>query len=406
MLRTVFLCLVLGVASVGLGQPTSPGQESLQPQRSVDYTRRALPRGVPGAVPTREAIPYSGYARAPVAFTLRSSGADSWTDLPPEVVNRLSNLRKAILHLRAAGEDDAAKKIEEKTEKLEKREHLLQAAIHLSAAGFDDEAQELREFIEKSELAGNPALPQSSVQVTPVQPAKPARGVTPMVFEILGFEAPPETLRGLGFDLSKLSSADASMVDRRPARRTPFSVLPKDHAVLKSLILPKDHAVVNRLKGIKNDKRVHVLFSPKLMAIDGTPARMQIGGLTPVPNSEGKVPGYAFCGTEINLLPRLLSNGKIRLNVQIKHSQPDPGRPPSKGTPSGTTLPPIRTRKIDTTVEIAPDQILILGGLVEKRSPETTVAAKSTSGGSPTKQADEVATVFVVIPSVAVNRPK
>ena len=111
-----------------------------------------------------------------------------------------------------------------------------------------------------------------------------------------------------------------------------------------------------------------VLSEPTLVAISGRPAYFLAGGEFPmlVPQSLGSVTiRFKEFGTRVDMVPLVLGNGNIRLEVRPQVSELDDTR---SVTVSGIEIPALRTREVETAVEMRAGQTLALAGLVQKRS--------------------------------------
>ena len=111
-----------------------------------------------------------------------------------------------------------------------------------------------------------------------------------------------------------------------------------------------------------------VLSEPTLVAISGRPAYFLAGGEFPilVPGALGNVTiRFKEFGTRVDMVPLVLGNGNIRLEVRPQVSELDDTR---SVTVTGIEIPAIRTREVETAVEMRAGQTLALAGLVQKRS--------------------------------------
>src|SRR5262249_53913336 len=97
----------------------------------------------------------------------------------------------------------------------------------------------------------------------------------------------------------------------------------------------------------------------------GRPASFLSGGeqAIPVPAGLGQV-GVQFeeFGTRVNLLPIVLGNGKIHLEIEPEVSNLDAA---AGTTIQGTIVPGRVVNRITTTVELEPGQTFVLGGLIQ-----------------------------------------
>lgn len=112
---------------------------------------------------------------------------------------------------------------------------------------------------------------------------------------------------------------------------------------------------------------VKVLAEPTLVTVSGRPASFSSGGEFPilVPQSLGTVSiEYRQFGTRVDFVPIVLGNGRVRLEVRPQVSEVDPAR---SVTINNTNVPGLRTRWVDTGVEMQAGQTLALAGLIQNQ---------------------------------------
>ena len=111
-----------------------------------------------------------------------------------------------------------------------------------------------------------------------------------------------------------------------------------------------------------------VVAEPTLVTISGRPASFNDGGEIPIlePGGLGTTTiDWKKFGTQVDFVPIVLGNGRIRLEVRPRVSQLDysigvtiPG--------TTTTTPGLDVREVDTGVEMQPGQTLAIAGLLYK----------------------------------------
>jgi pilus assembly protein CpaC len=108
-----------------------------------------------------------------------------------------------------------------------------------------------------------------------------------------------------------------------------------------------------------------LLAEPTLVTISGRPASFNSGGLVPVPVNAGlgtTTVQYREFGTNVDFVPIVLGNGKIRIEVRGEISELAADlRDAVTGTPG------FRNRRVDTGVEMKAGQTLALAGLIQRR---------------------------------------
>lgn len=121
------------------------------------------------------------------------------------------------------------------------------------------------------------------------------------------------------------------------------------------------------IRFLRDNGLAKVLAEPTLVTVSGRPASFLSGGEFPiiVPQSLG-VNGVEFkqFGTRVDFVPIVLGSGNIRLEVRPQVSEIDNSRSVEI---NGVQIPAIRTRWVDTAVEMRAGQTLALAGLIQNR---------------------------------------
>ena len=110
-----------------------------------------------------------------------------------------------------------------------------------------------------------------------------------------------------------------------------------------------------------------IMADPTLVTMSGRPASFLVGGQLPilVPSGLGQTTiEYKDFGTQIDFVPIVLGNGRIRLEVRPRLSEIDDSR---SVVVSGFTVPALKVRQVDTGVEMNAGQTLALAGLIQER---------------------------------------
>jgi pilus assembly protein CpaC len=119
------------------------------------------------------------------------------------------------------------------------------------------------------------------------------------------------------------------------------------------------------LQALRTEGVAKILAEPRLTALSGRTASFLDGGeqAVPVPAGLGQI-GVQFeeFGTRLNVLPIVLGNGKIHLEVEPEVSILDAANGVSI---QGTTVPGRATQRVHTTVEMEDGQTLMIGGLIQ-----------------------------------------
>jgi len=206
-------------------------------------------------------------------------------------------------------------------------------------------------------------------------------GVQQVLLHVKVMEVSRTKLRALGFDFAKLTGNDivASGVSGLLATMTSGSAgsagtsgsslvgtTGTDHT-FSFQVLNGSSAFFGVLEAMRNDQLMKVLAEPTLVTVSGRPAFFNVGGEFPilVPQSLGTVSiEFKRFGTQVDFVPIVLGNGRIRLEVRPRVSEIDNTRSVEIDS---TTVPGLRVREVDTGVEMEAGQTLAIAGLVQNR---------------------------------------
>ena len=110
------------------------------------------------------------------------------------------------------------------------------------------------------------------------------------------------------------------------------------------------------ISALQKNQLLKVLAEPTLVTVSGRPAYFLSGGEMPIPipQSLGTISiQFRKFGTQVDFVPIVLGNGRIRLEVRPKISEIDN----TIGTTlNNTTVPGFRSREVDTGVEMMAGQ--------------------------------------------------
>ncbi len=132
-------------------------------------------------------------------------------------------------------------------------------------------------------------------------------------------------------------------------------------------VVSGDTSFFGFIDALRQNDLIKVLAEPQLTTVSGRPASFNSGGEFPiiVPQSLGTVSiEYRQYGTRVDFVPIVLGNGNLRLEVRPQVSEIDPARSVVLGSVS---VPGLRTRWVDTAVEMKAGQTLALAGLLQTR---------------------------------------
>ena len=247
----------------------------------------------------------------PSASTANHSQLDEAKEAKDEKPDRVTHLRRAARHLKAAGELELARRVSKEARPASKLERMrrLQAEVDkLRAKTKTDQTVTLQ------------------VKLMELQVAK---------IKKLGLDL--HIAEGLG--LKQIN--DGKLVELTELNR---------------LIQPL------RERGL-----VKVLAEPTIVTVSGRPATFQSGGEFPivVPQSLGSQSvEYRQFGTRMDCMAEVLENGRIRLELRPTVSEIDTSR---SIMIQQMSVPGLRTLSVDTAVEMEAGQTLVLSGMRQRR---------------------------------------
>lgn len=202
-------------------------------------------------------------------------------------------------------------------------------------------------------------------------------GVHEVLLHVKVMEVSRTKLRALGFDWTQISgqnivrSSVSGLISGATAADavagTSASAVTSGAETFFFSVIDGSDAFFGVLEALRQDNLMKVLAEPTLVTVSGRPAFFQVGGEFPiiVPQSLGTVSiEYKKYGTQVDFVPIVLGNGKIRLEVRPRVSEIDSAR---SVVINSTTVPGLRVREVDTGVEMKAGQTLAIAGLVETR---------------------------------------
>ena len=204
-------------------------------------------------------------------------------------------------------------------------------------------------------------------------------GVQQVLLHVKAMEVSRTKLRSLGLDWSTFSpntivqSMGAGVLAGVSRGLAPggagfdYSVTTTGTDTFRLSIIDGNDAFLAVLDALRRDSLMQVLAEPTLVTVSGRPAFFQVGGEVPTlaPAGLGTVSvEYKRYGTQVDFVPIVLGNGRIRLEVRPRVSDIDLAR---SITVNGQTIYAFNTREVDTGVELQAGQTLAIAGLVQTR---------------------------------------
>ncbi len=211
-------------------------------------------------------------------------------------------------------------------------------------------------------------------------------GVQQVLLHVKVMEGSRTKLRRLGFDWAQISkenivlSGVSGLINSvSPAKMVydinagtitdePITAVASGSPTFSFNIVDDSNAFFGVLEALRQDNLMKILAEPTLVTVSGRPASFNVGGEIPilVPESLGTISiEYKKFGTQVDFVPIVLGNGRIRLEVRPRVSEIDPS---VSIVLQGIVVPGLRTREVDTGVEMQAGQTLAIAGLVQTRT--------------------------------------
>jgi len=194
-------------------------------------------------------------------------------------------------------------------------------------------------------------------------------GVQQVLLKVKVMEVSRTKLRNLGIDWAQSSGSNfvASSISGLLAQVTPGNP-PSGSGTLQAFVSDGSDTFLGVLEALQQNNVGKVLADPSLVTVSGRPASFHVGGefAYTVPVGIGQPPSVQFkdFGTKIDVMPIVLGNGSVRLEIRSEISEIDF----TLGTAiNGIIVPGLRTSNVDTGVEMKAGQTLALAGLVQTR---------------------------------------
>ncbi len=196
-------------------------------------------------------------------------------------------------------------------------------------------------------------------------------GVQEVLLHVKVMEVSRTKMRTLGFDwtyicgANEITSSAAGLISEvvLPDGDTPGSIT-HSGSNFRFNVINGPTTFFGILEAMRHDNMAKLLAEPTLVTVSGRPASFQCGGEVPVVTggAVGVSPNttYKPYGTQVDFVPIVLGNGRIRLEIRPEVSEIDP----SRGT---ADQPAFRNRRVDTGVEMEAGQTLAIAGLIETK---------------------------------------
>ncbi|EGP08895.1 type II/IV secretion system secretin CpaC [Bradyrhizobiaceae bacterium SG-6C] len=235
------------------------------------------------------------------------------------------------------------------------------------------EAQQAQEMA--SRLAGSPDKVVNSIAV---------RGRDQVMLKVTVAEVQRDIIKQLGIDLSAKLNYGTAVVNFN--NTNPFTAFGRPLVAGNSLAgsfgstggVP---AVTATMRAMESAGVVRTLAEPNLTAISGESATFVAGGEFPLPKGYTCDPVSRACTTQIdfkkfgitlNFTPIVLAEGRISLRVLTEVSELSPDNAITLDQNGSTlTIPSVKTRRAETTLEIPSGGSMAMAGLIQEQTKQS-----------------------------------
>jgi len=208
------------------------------------------------------------------------------------------------------------------------------------------------------------------------------RGRDQVLLKVTVAEVERDLIKQLGINLSGSLGYGTAVLNFN--NTNPFSAY--GQSLSGSSIAGTWQGITATLQAMEQAGVVHTLAEPTLTAISGETATFVAGGEFPILNGyscspTSSTPGAPYTcqpsisfkkfGVGLNFTPVVLSGGRISLKVMTEVSNLSSQNSltiPIPGSNSSVSIPSIRTRRADTTVEIPSGGSLAMAGMIQQQT--------------------------------------
>jgi pilus assembly protein CpaC len=206
------------------------------------------------------------------------------------------------------------------------------------------------------------------------------RGRDQVMLKVTVAEMQRDIIKQLGIDLSGTLTSGSKVLDF--SNTNPFPVVGQA-LVSSNAVTASWRGVSATLRAMERAGVIRTLAEPNLTAISGETANFMAGGEFPIPAGFTCDPTSRNCQTQIqfkkfgvglNFTPVVMSEGRISLKVLTEVSELSNENALTltqsigAGQTSSLTVPSIKTRRAETTVEIPSGGSLALAGMIHEQT--------------------------------------
>jgi pilus assembly protein CpaC len=191
-------------------------------------------------------------------------------------------------------------------------------------------------------------------------------GVQQIALRTKVMEVSRTKMRSLGFDWTMINGNDFVTQNLRGLVGG-GGAFGADTDTVSFGIIDGNQAFYGFIEALRRNNLIKLMAEPTLTTVSGRAASFNSGGEFPilVPQSLGTVSvEYREYGTRVDFVPIVLGNGDLRLEVRPSVTEIDESR---SVVLNNMRVPALRTRWVDTAVEMKAGQTLALAGLIKTR---------------------------------------
>ena len=203
------------------------------------------------------------------------------------------------------------------------------------------------------------------------------RGRDQVMLKVTVAEVARNIIKQLGIDLSGTLNYGTAVVNFNNSN--PFTALGRPLVAGNAATAAFGSSVSATLRAMENAGVVRTLAEPNLTAISGESATFIAGGEFPVPAGYNCDPVTRVCTTQIsfkkfgislNFTPVVLTEGRISLRVMTEVSElsNENAITISQGSGNSLTVPSVKTRRAETTLEIPSGGAMAMAGLIQEQT--------------------------------------
>ena len=206
------------------------------------------------------------------------------------------------------------------------------------------------------------------------------RGRDQVMLKVTVAEVRRDIVKQMGIDLSASMNAGNTIVrfnNSNPFTANNAPLVPGNGLLTSFGSMPSVQAT---LRAMETAGVVRTLAEPNLTTISGESATFISGGEFPIPTGVScqtttagaigqcvQTVSYKKFGISLNFTPVVLAEGRISLRVMTEVSEVSPENALTGGA-GGTTIPSIKTRRAETTLEIPSGGSMAMAGLIQQQT--------------------------------------